>query len=132
MKNPDTPLGILFTVALLVIYAGYAVLLATVEKSPMIAAVGTTAAIAAVGAALLKPWSRFIVYALAPAFVAKFAYSVRAGVAAGYFNTRFDSLTHAAVSLIPGLLMSLMVVACCFIVHRHLAPRAAPTGPDAD
>lgn len=131
MKKPDTPPGILFTVALLVIYAAYAVLLAAVEKSPLIAAVGIAAAVAAVGTALLKPWSRFIVYALAPAFVAKLAHSVQAGVAAGYFSTRFNSHAQAAASLLPGLLMALMVVACCFIVHRHLAPRAAPADPDA-
>lgn len=132
MSRLDTPFAILFTVALLVIYAGGALVLAMVEKSPLVAVVGVAAAVAAVGAARLKPWSRFLVYALVPVFVAKLAYSVQAGMAAGYFATHFDSRAHAAVSLIPGLLMALMLVACCFIVHRHFAPRAAPTTPDAD
>lgn len=131
-RKLDTPPGILFTVALLVIYAAYAVLLATAERSPLAAAVGVAAAVAAVGTALLKPWSRFLVYALAPVFVAKLAHSVQAGVAAGYFSTHFASRAHAAASLIPGLLMALMLVACCLTVHRHLAPRAAPPGADAD
>lgn len=121
MRKLDTPIGLLFTVALLAIYSAYAFRTAAIERSGLLAAAGLIAVIASVGTALIKPWSRYLVYALAPAFIAKFALSIREGIQAGYFNEQFESTGQAALSLLPGALIGLMLAASCLIVHRHFA-----------
>lgn len=121
MRRLNTPIGLLFTVALLAVYSAYAFQTAAIERSWLLATAGMLAAIASVGTALLRPWSRYLVYALALAFVTKFTTSVRAGAEAGYFGAQFESTGQAALSLLPEVLIGMMLVTSCLIVHRHFA-----------
>lgn len=123
MRKLDTPLGMLLTVALLAVYATYSFATAAIEDSWTLVAAGVLSIFASVGTALLKPWSRHLVYALSAAFVAKFTYSIKAAADAGYFDMRFDSRLDAALSLLPGFLLVVLSGACCLIVYRHFASR---------
>jgi hypothetical protein len=124
-----TPLGILLTVAVLVIYSAYAFLIGLVEDSWILVTVGVVAVIASVGTALLKPWSRWLVYALAVGFVAKLTWSIIAAVQAGFFGFQFGSPGEVVRSLLPNLLMGLLSGACCWIVYRHFAADRASLTP---
>lgn len=128
-----TPVGMLVTVALLAIYSVYAFMTAYIERSWPFVVAGLLAVGACAGTALLKPWSRFLVYLLTGGFIAKFAHSVYAGVAAGYFGFQFPSPLTAARSLAPGLAMVLISCVCCVLVFRHFmqARRAAARDVDA-
>jgi len=125
----DTPPGILLTVALLVVYSGWAFLVGTFEDSWLLRIAGVIAIVASVGTALLKPWSRWLVYALAAGFIAKLAWSIIAAVRVGYFGFQFGTSTAALVSLAPSLLMAMLSCICCWIVYRHFAARTAVAAP---
>ena len=127
MVKLDTPPGILLTVALMLIYSAYAFLAGLTEESPALMAVGVVAIIASVGTALLKPWSRWLVYALAGGFVGKLTWSVVAAVRAGFFGFHFRSSAEVFRSLLPSLLMALLSCACCWIVYRQFAAARAAT-----
>jgi hypothetical protein len=114
-----TPPGMLLTVALLVIYSVYAFLIGSIEKSWALLAGGMVAVVASYGTAMLKPWSRYLVYALAIGFVAKLADSVIAATRAGYFRFQFGSTQQALWSLAPSLAMVLLSCLCCALVFRH-------------
>ena len=130
MVKLDTPPGILLTVAVLVIYSALAFLIGLIEDSWTLMAIGVAAIIASVGTALLKPWSRWLVYALAGGFVGKLAWSVIAAVRAGFFGFQFGSSAEVLRSLLPSLLMALLSCACCWIVYRHFATARAATTTD--
>ena len=130
MVRLDTPPGMLLTVALLVIYSAGAFLIGSFEKSRLLMAGGVVALVASVGTALLKPWSRWVVYALTAGFVVKLAWSIIAAVQAGFFGFQFGSSAEILWSLAPSLLIALLSVTCCWIVYRHFSASrflAAPT-----
>lgn len=118
-----TPPGMLLTVALLVIYSAYAFLIGSIERSWLLLAGGVAAVVASYGTAMLRPWSRYLVYALAIGFVLKLAGSVIAGGRAGYFRFQFESTKQALWSLTPSLLMTLLSCICCVFVFRHFRGR---------
>ncbi len=120
-----TPPGMLLTVALMVIYCVYAFLIGLIERSWVLGVAGTLTIVACYGTAMLRPWSRYLVYLLTSGFVAKLAYSIYSAVVAGYFGFQFGSAADAARSLAPSLLMTLISFACSIIVYRHFS-RAAP------
>jgi hypothetical protein len=121
MARLDTPPGILLTVALLVVYSAGAFFVGSFEQSRLLMAVGIVALVASVGTALLKPWSRWLVYALAAGFVGKLTWSVITAARAGFFGFQFRSSAEILRSLAPSLLMALLSVTCCWIVYRHFA-----------
>ena len=114
-----TPPGMLLTVALLVIYSVYAFLIGSIEKSWVLLAGGVVAMVASYGTAMLRPWSRYLVYALAIGFVSKLAQSVIAAIRAGYFGFQFRSTQQALWSLAPSLLLVVLSFVCCVLVFRH-------------
>ena len=128
MKKLDTPLGMLLTVALLAIYAAYAFLTASAIRSWMFVLVGAVAVCACIGTAMLRPWSRYLVYVLTAGFIGNLAYSIYAGAEAGYFSFQFQTPGAAARSLVPGLVMAVLSAACCVLVYRYFSRRAATEG----
>jgi hypothetical protein len=121
-----TPPGMLLTVALLVIYSVYAFLIGSIEKSWVLLAGGIVAIVASYGTAMLKPWSRYLVYALAIGFVSKLAQSVTAAIRAGYFGFQFRSTQQALWSLAPSLLLVVLSCVCCVLVFRHFRGAQGP------
>jgi hypothetical protein len=122
-----TPPGMLLTVALLVIYSSYAFLIGSIEKSWVLLAGGVVAIVASYGTAMLRPWSRYLVYLLAAGFFSKLGLSFYDGTESGFFEFQFASTTQVARSLMPALLMALLSVVCCVVVHRQF--RRTGTGP---
>jgi hypothetical protein len=118
-----TPPGMLLTVALLVLYSVYAFLIGTIEDSWILIIGGALSILAAYGTAMLRPWSRYLVYLLALGFVAKLGLSVYAGVRSGFFSFQFGSVAEALKSLGATMAMVFLSCVCCLIVHRHFRSR---------
>jgi len=118
-----TPPGMLVTVALLAIYSVYAFLIGSIEKSSLLTAGGVVSVLAGYGTAMLRPWSRYLVYLLAVGFIGKLGDSIISAVRAGYFGFQFGSVKDALWSLTPSLLMTLLSLACCVVVYRQFAPK---------
>jgi hypothetical protein len=124
-----TPLGMLLTVALLVIYAVYAFLIGTVEDSWPLRAGGVASVVATYGVAMLRPWSRYLVYVLTGGFFAKVTLSIYDGITSGFFDLQSGSPESVIRSLLPTLLMALLATASCIIVYRQFRPAAAQALP---
>ena len=99
-----TPPGMLLTVALLVIYCVYAFLIGWIEKSWLLLAGGLIAVAATYGVAMVRPWSRYLVYLLTAGFFAKLGLSIYDGVRSGFYGFHFGSTAQIARSLLPTLL----------------------------
>jgi len=114
-----TPPGLLLTTALLAIYSVYAFMIGSIEDStPLL--VGCALSVAATyGVAMMRPWSRFLVYLLSAGFIAKLVLSIRDGLRSGYFELHFESGADALHSQAPAMLMVVLSVACCVLVRRH-------------
>ena len=84
-----TPLGMLFTVAMMAVLAVYAFWTSHVDRSSLYFGLGIVSIVACVGVALLRAWSQYLVYSLSAAFVAAWFHSVYKGAAAGYFVFSF-------------------------------------------
>lgn len=119
MKGLITPPGILMTVAMLGLYGLYAAAMAFIEFSVMYAIVSVLAITACLGTAVLRPWSRFLVYTLTAGFTTVWVHSVYRGLTVGYFQLQFASPIQATKSLAPGLLLVVLSCACSWIVFRH-------------
>ena len=117
-----TPPGLLVTVALLAIFSAYAFLIGSIEKSWILTTGGFLAVVATYGVAMMRPWSRYLVYLLTLGFLAKIGLSIYEGVVSGFFGFQFGSSREIARSLLPTLLMALLSVACCAFVFRHFRP----------
>lgn len=127
-----TPPGMLLTVALLVIYSAYAFLIGSIEESWPLLIGGFVAIVASYGTAMVRPWSRYLVYLLAAGFVAKLGDSLVQGYRSGFFGFQFGSVREIVASLAPSLLMTLLSGACCVIVYRQFSPRAARAAAPSD
>lgn len=131
MPKLITPPGILLTVAFLAIYCAYAFITAWIERSWILAVAGVGAAFACFGTALLRPWSRFLVYALVGSFLGKVTHSVYSAAVAGYFAFYFGSVGTSLRSLVPSLLMAVLSCVCCFIVFNYFRSVRAGGGATA-
>ena len=114
-----TPLGMLFTSAMMVIFSVYAFLIGTIEDSWILLTGCVTAAIAGYGVAMLRPWSQHLVYVLAAGFIVKLGLSIYAGLVSGYFDMRFESINESLGSLAPSIVMATLSCICCYVVFRH-------------
>jgi len=119
-----TPPGMLVTVALLAIYSVYAFLIGSIEKSSLLTAGGVVSVLASYGTAMLRPWSRYLVYVLILGFVAKLGNSFVAAFEAGFFEFQFGSIREVLWSLTPTLLMTFLSIWCGVVVHRHFATKS--------
>jgi hypothetical protein len=117
MRPHTAPLGILITIALLAIYAAYAGWTAYWNRSFLYALISAAAVVACAGTAMLKPWSRFLVYLLTAAFIGTWGYSIYDSVAAGYFSSRPTSQVMRLIALEACL--AALSGFCAFAVYRH-------------
>jgi hypothetical protein len=109
----------LLTVAFLAIYCAYAFLIGSIEKSWVLMTAGVVAVIATYGVAMLRPWSRHLVYVLTAGFLAKLALSIYDGVASGFFRLQLGTPGAIVRSMVPTVLMATLSGACCVFVYRH-------------
>ena len=114
-----TPLGMLLTTALLVIYSAYAFMIGWIEDSWPLRAGGALAVITRYGVAMLRPWSRYLVYLLAAGFIAKLAHSIWYASNAGFFDFQFQSTQRIAASLLQSAVMAALSLLSCYLVFRH-------------
>lgn len=112
-----TPVGILITVALLVLYGGYAIWSAISERSLIFALAAAVAVVACVATARLLAWSRYLVYLLTAAFIGTWAYSLYVAALVGYFS--LFSTSQIVLSLAPGVLLVVLSCFCSFVVFRQ-------------
>jgi hypothetical protein len=121
-----TPPGMLLTVAMLVIYSVYAFLIGSIEDSWPLQVGGIVSIIASYGVAMLRPWSRYLVYGLTAGFIGKLGWSVVDAVRSGFFGFQFGSTGELVRSLLPSLLMTLLSILCCVLVYRNSRLSPAP------
>lgn len=120
-----TPAGMLFTTALLAIYGTYAFMIGMIERSLPLQLGGVVSIVAVYGTAMVKPWSRPLVYLLTAGFFAKLSLSLYEAHRAAFFGFEFGSLREIAWSLLPSAVMALLGVLSCVIVHRQFWRRAS-------
>jgi hypothetical protein len=118
-----TPPSLLLTTAVLAIYAVYAFRIGSIEDSVPMLIGGCLSVVGCVGAALMKPWSRYLTYTLAVGATAKLATSVHAAAAAGFFDFQFGSIGSAVRSLVPEAAMVALGLACCILSWREFRPQ---------
>jgi hypothetical protein len=107
----------LVTIALLALYAAYDAWVAVQERAWIPAVVAALAAVACVGAAMLRAWSKYLVYVLTAVFVGTWMQSLYQAAAAGYF--RLLPARQIAISLAPGAFLALLSCACAWMVSRQ-------------
>jgi uncharacterized membrane protein (UPF0182 family) len=116
----------LLTVALLAIYSIYAFLIGRIEDSWPLQVASLVAIVASYGTAMLRPWSRYLVYLLAAGFAIKMALSIVQSFSAGYFDFQFRTMTEILRSLTPSLMLVLLSGVCCLFVFRYFRDREHP------
>lgn len=114
-----TPPGMLLTVALLFIYAVYAFMIGAIERSWALKSAGTAALIATYGVAMLRPWSRYLVFALTAGFFLKLGISIYEGMVSGFFSFQFGAPLEIARSMAPTMAMAVLSGVCCVLVYRY-------------
>jgi hypothetical protein len=123
-----TPIGMLITVALLAIYAAYAFWTAYVhieylpdhlDEAWIYGSLGALSLVACYGTAMLRPWSRYLVYVLTALFIAGWCYSVYSGAAVGYFSVFVPSRVLVAKALAPGLALVVLSCLASLYVFNH-------------
>jgi hypothetical protein len=107
----------------------YGIMQAITDHSVLAAIAGVAAFVAAVGAALLKPWSRYLVYLLTAAIVGGWLYSLYLAGTAGYFT--LYSRSQIVSQLAPGAFLVLLSCYCAYAVFRQFRVSAAKTAPTA-
>jgi hypothetical protein len=117
MARLVTPVGILITVALLALYGVYAAWIGVSQHSLTSGLSGAVAFVACVGAALLKPWSRYLVYLLSAVLIGTWCYSLCAAASAGYFS--LYSASQIARQLAPGIFLAMLACFCTYAVFRQ-------------
>lgn len=125
MAHLVTPIGILIAVAVMALCGAYGIMQAVTDHSVISAVAGVAALVAAVGAALLKPWSRYLVYMLTAAIVGGWIYSLYIAAKAGYFT--LYSRSQIVSQLAPGAFLVLLSCYCAYAVFRHFRLSAAQT-----
>jgi hypothetical protein len=75
--------------------------------------------VACAGTALLRPWSRYLVYGLTVFFVGGWFYSVYHGYSVEYFRFFFESPAAVAKALAPGLALVVLSCAASWMTYSH-------------
>src|SRR5215468_9764293 len=119
MARLVTPVGILITVALLALYGVYAAWIGVSQHSLLS---GVSAVVAFVAAALLKPWSRYLVYLLSALIIGTWCYSLFSAANAGYFG--LYTASQIARQLAPGIFLALLACFCTYAVFRQFRTEA--------
>jgi hypothetical protein len=82
--------------------------------------IGVVSIAASLGMLARKPWSRFLVYLLVGFFCVAWIAGIFDAVNAGAWQ-KYDAL-QVFLSLMPGLGMVLVALACAFIAARYVRP----------
>ncbi len=127
MKNPATPKGILVTVAFLALYCAVAIWFGWMHRLWLMVAVGVVAGVGCVGAATMRRWSRFLVYALSVGLAISWLCSIYTSARVGYFSPL--SWQSIILSQIPGFLLLAIGYFCSQMAHRHLGNGGAIAAP---
>jgi phosphate/sulfate permease len=127
MAHLVTPIGILIAVAVMALCGAYGVMQAVTDHSVIGAIAGAAALVAAVGAALLKPWSRYLVYVLTAGIVGVWIYSLYVAGKAGYFT--LYSPSQIVSQLAPGTFLVLLSCYCAYAVFRQFRVRTPKPEP---
>lgn len=122
MPAAKTPLPVLITVALLAVLGAYAAMIAFNEQSWPLRVAALVAWVGCIGAALMRRWSQWIVYALSVAYLLHWSGSVYAALEAGYFGHELNR--RVVRSLVPEGVLVLLCGYCCFAVFHQFARRA--------
>jgi hypothetical protein len=117
MGSPATPVGILTTVALLALYGIYCAWTAISELSWISALASVVAMVACIGTAMMKAWSRYLVYLLTTTLIGMWAYSIYAAAVVGYFD--LYSARQIIAQLAPGISLIVLSCVCTYLVFRH-------------
>jgi hypothetical protein len=123
VKYPATPRGILVTVAFLALYCAFALWVGITHRAWLMVSIALVAAIASIGAATMRRWSRYLVYLLSAGLATTWLYSIYAAARVGYFGPL--SWSTIILSLTPGLLLLIVACFCSRMAHRHLATPAS-------
>jgi len=84
-------------------------------------AYGSATLVAGLAMLARQPWSRFLVYAVVAVFIVAWTYIVMGAVRAGAW-AQYDTLKRL-LSLVPGLTMVGIALACAFVAARFLPRR---------
>lgn len=126
-----TPPGLLLTTALLAIFSIFAAQIALIERSFVLGAGATLAAVACAGTAYMRQWSQYLVYLMTTGFIVKWCWSVVDGWRVGYFSLMYDDPWLSVRSLIPGLALIVLSCLCSSLVYSHFRwGRQSASAPD--
>jgi hypothetical protein len=127
VKNGALPKGILVTVAYLGLYCSLAIWFGWMNHVWLLVAIGVLAGVACVGAANMRRWSRFLVYALSVGFATTWLWSIYAAARVGFFGPlRWLGII---LSLIPGLVLLAIAAYCSLMAFRHLGNAGLADAP---
>ncbi|MGH8206828.1 MAG: hypothetical protein ACRETK_08630, partial [Steroidobacteraceae bacterium] len=112
-----TPMRMLITVALLAVYCALACWIAITQRSWAFGVVTIVAVVACIGTAMLRPWSRFLVYLLTAALVVTWLHSLYVAYDAGVF--RLFSPRQNMRLLAPDGVLMLLSCYCSYAVFRQ-------------
>jgi hypothetical protein len=129
VKNRALPKGMLVTVAYLALYCSLALWFGWKNRVWLLLAIGLVAGIACIGAANMRRWSRYLVYALSFGFATIWLWSIYAAARVGFFGPlRWPGII---LSLIPGLALLAVAGFCSRMAFRHLGIAGLPDAPAA-
>ena len=118
MSKTQTPKAILFTVAFLALYCGIMVLFSWQRGSWITATLAVVAGIGCVGAAAMRGWSRYFIYALSAVFATSWLHSIYSSARAGYYWPL--GWPDIIVSMLPDMALLAIACYCSLMTHRHL------------
>jgi hypothetical protein len=127
VKNRALPKGILVTVAYLALYCLLAIWFGWMQRVWLLIVIGLVAGVACVGAANMRRWSQFLVYALSVSFASTWLWSIYAAARVGFFGPL--SWLGIIQSLMPGLVLLAVAGFCSRMAFRHLGNASLRDAP---
>jgi hypothetical protein len=129
VENRALPNGMLVTVAYLGLYCSFALWFGWKNHVWLLLAIGLAAGIACIGAANMRRWSRYPVYALSLGFATCWLWSIYAAARVGFFGPlRWPGII---LSLLPGLVLLVVAGFCSRTACRYLGNAGLPDAPAA-
>jgi hypothetical protein len=88
-------------------------------------AIGVALLVAAAGAIMSQPWSRFLVYAFAILLTLRWLWIVGGQVADGFLVNYLRGMPplRAVLTFVPAAIMFMLTGYCCYVAHRYVGNR---------